>query len=171
MSSGFDAHEPVLTIGLAAQRIGTSVPTLRMYEAEGLIIPFRTSSGRRLYSYEDLRRFQCIRRLLQKEGLNMAGIRRLISLIPCWKVQPKETGLPCRQGTCAAQEQERDPCWVVMRRENLRSDEECRNCPVYRRALACTGEMKLLYREVLAEVKDSKFREVVERHLMPLGEE
>ncbi|MDZ7372953.1 MAG: MerR family transcriptional regulator [candidate division KSB1 bacterium] len=165
MASGFDAHEPVLTIGLAAERAGTSVPTLRMYEMEGLVIPFRTESGRRLYSYEDIRRFHCIRQLLHEEGLNLAGIRRLASLIPCWKLPGKPGGTHCQQENCPSQLEHREPCWVVMRRQGLRKDHQCRNCLVYRRALVCTREMKQLYREVLAEVQESKLLQVLERHL------
>lgn len=160
---GFEPNEPVLTIGLAAERVGTSVPTLRMYEMEGLVIPHRTPSGRRLYSYEDVRRFQCIRRLLHDEGLNMAGIRRLTSLLPCWRLKSLSGQDACDRQQCPAQQQDRDPCWVVMRREGLRSDEECRNCVVYRKALACTREMKRLYAEVLAEVDDEKLRAFLTR--------
>jgi predicted site-specific integrase-resolvase len=32
-------YEPIYTIGPAAQKLGISVPTLRLYEKEGLIIP------------------------------------------------------------------------------------------------------------------------------------
>jgi len=170
VAEGFDSHEPVLTIGLAAERTGTSVPTLRMYEMEGLIIPHRTKSGRRLYSYEDVRRFQCIRRLLHKEGLNMAGIRRLASMLPCWKLKGADRGHPCDPETCPAQQQSRDPCWVVMRREGLRTDEECRDCIVYRRALACTREMKEMYREVLDEVGDEKLQRFLQEKALLIEE-
>ena len=51
-------YEPVYTIGHAAQKLGVAVPTLRMYEQAGLILPFRTETKRRLYSRHDLAHLQ-----------------------------------------------------------------------------------------------------------------
>jgi len=41
-----DYTEPAFTIGIVAQKLGISVPTVRMYEKAGLIIPFRTTTER-----------------------------------------------------------------------------------------------------------------------------
>ena len=43
-------NSPKYTISSAATLLGISVHTLRMYEREGLIIPFKKESGQRLYS-------------------------------------------------------------------------------------------------------------------------
>jgi hypothetical protein len=39
-------EEPIYTTGVAAKKLGVSPHTLRLYEAEGLIIPYRTDTGR-----------------------------------------------------------------------------------------------------------------------------
>lgn len=83
-----DDNEPVFTIGVAAKKLGIAVPTLRMYEKAGLIIPFRNETGRRLYCFADLRRFSYIKRQIKSEGLNLEGIRRLMALLPCWELKP-----------------------------------------------------------------------------------
>ncbi|MDP2207725.1 MAG: MerR family DNA-binding transcriptional regulator, partial [Bacteroidota bacterium] len=38
------SNEPVYSIGTAADLVGLSVQMLRLYEAEGLILPFKKSS-------------------------------------------------------------------------------------------------------------------------------
>jgi len=48
--------KPVFSISIAAQLLGISVHTLRMYEREGLIIPFKTRTNRRLFSENDIER-------------------------------------------------------------------------------------------------------------------
>ena len=56
--------EPVYSIGIAAKLLGISIPTLRVYEKEGLFIPYKKQSGTRLYSQADLDRIGCIRRTI-----------------------------------------------------------------------------------------------------------
>ena len=75
------------TIGEAADLIGVSVPTIRMYEREGLIIPLRKASRHRLFADHDLQRIRCIRRTINTEKVSIAGIRRMMALIPCWKMK------------------------------------------------------------------------------------
>ncbi len=132
--AGFEPHEPVLSIGLAAERSGVAVPTLRLYEAEGLIIPYKTETNRRLFSSEDLERIECLRKLIHEEGLNFAGIRWLLSALPCWELGgcPECDVRPKLE--CATFSSTGEPCWVVMRRLGKKTDEDCRNCPVYRSA-------------------------------------
>jgi len=63
----------VYTIALAAQQVGLSARTLRIYEQEGLIRPAR-KAGReqRLYSEQDLTWIRCIS-LLAGEALPPGG--------------------------------------------------------------------------------------------------
>lgn len=61
MYSEIGKNEPIFTIGIAAKRLELSVPTLRMYERAGLLIPFRTETGRRIHSQEDIERVACIK--------------------------------------------------------------------------------------------------------------
>jgi len=55
------------------------VQNLRVYERHGLVEPDRTPGGTRLYSPEDLEVLARIRDLL-REGLNLAGIARVLAL-------------------------------------------------------------------------------------------
>ncbi len=76
--------KPVYPIGVVSEMLGVHPRTLRIYEEEGLISP-RRIGGKRYYSESDLHRLRCIRALLE-EGVNIAGIKRLFSLAPCWRV-------------------------------------------------------------------------------------
>lgn len=68
------------TIGAAAQRTGIKVPTIRYYEAEGLLAPpQRTESGRRLYGPQELRRL-CFIRHARQLGFELDQIRTLLDL-------------------------------------------------------------------------------------------
>jgi transcriptional regulator with XRE-family HTH domain len=51
---------------------------LRTWENEGLIAPARTASGYRVYAPQDVERLRRIRDLIFGEGLNPAGVRRLL---------------------------------------------------------------------------------------------
>ena len=65
--------EGVYIISVAARSLEMHPQTLRKYERLGLINPGRTMGMLRLYSREDIRKVQLIRRLSDM-GLNLAGI-------------------------------------------------------------------------------------------------
>ena len=65
--------EGVYIISVAARILEMHPQTLRKYERLGLINPRRTMGMLRLYSREDIRKVQLIRRLSDM-GLNLAGI-------------------------------------------------------------------------------------------------
>lgn len=75
-------------IAVACQLLGLSPRTLRLYEEERLLRPFRRSAaGQRLYSNQDLAWIRCIRELVHEHGLTTTAIRRLLDLIPCWEIK------------------------------------------------------------------------------------
>ncbi|MCJ7822749.1 MAG: MerR family transcriptional regulator, partial [Armatimonadetes bacterium] len=83
-----DAGKPVYPIGGAAQEVGLSARTLRIYEQEGLIRPARKpGSDQRLYCEQDLIWIRCISELIHGYSLTTTGIRRLLDLIPCWEIK------------------------------------------------------------------------------------
>ncbi|MCJ7749834.1 MAG: MerR family transcriptional regulator [Armatimonadetes bacterium] len=85
-------------IGVAAQQVGLSARTLRIYEDEGLIRPARKpGSDQRIYSDQDLIWIRCISELIHGHSLTTAGIRRLLDLIPCWEVKhcPEDIASRC----------------------------------------------------------------------------
>ena len=59
--------------------VSMQVQNLRVYERRGLLAPQRTPGGSRLYSRDDIQRLHRIRELLA-EGLNLAGIARVLEL-------------------------------------------------------------------------------------------
>ena len=54
--------------------------TLRTYDRLGLVSPQRTSGGGRRYSEHDVDLLREVQRLSQDEGVNLAGIKRIIEL-------------------------------------------------------------------------------------------
>jgi MerR family transcriptional regulator, heat shock protein HspR len=78
-----DSNLSVLTISVAAQLVGISIHTIRMYEREGLILPYKVSGKQRRYSVNDVERMQYIRHIINHEKMSIEGIRRMLALIPC----------------------------------------------------------------------------------------
>ncbi|HEB57379.1 MAG TPA: MerR family transcriptional regulator [Gammaproteobacteria bacterium] len=52
-------------IGEVAERLNTTPRTLRFYEEQGMLMPFRTAKGTRLYSDEDIARLEVIQHLVR----------------------------------------------------------------------------------------------------------
>ena len=69
----------VYVISVAAELAGVHPQTLRIYERKGLLDPARTAGGNRRYSDSDLDRLRRIAQLTD-EGLNLAGVRRVLEL-------------------------------------------------------------------------------------------
>jgi len=67
-------------IGIAAELTGVHPQTLRIYERKNLVEPQRTGGNTRLYSDADIERLQFIQQLTQDEGINLAGVVRIIEL-------------------------------------------------------------------------------------------
>ena len=71
---------PVFVISVAAQLAGMHAQTLRQYDRLGLVTPGRTVGGGRRYSARDVALLREVQRLSQDEGVNLAGIKRIIEL-------------------------------------------------------------------------------------------
>jgi len=69
----------VYVISVAAEIAGVHPQTLRIYERKGLLDPARTGGGSRRYSDIDISRLQRIQELTN-EGLNLAGVKRVLEL-------------------------------------------------------------------------------------------
>jgi len=67
-------------ISVAAELAGMHAQTLRTYDRLGLVTPRRTSGGGRRYSQHDVELLREVQRLSQNEGVNLAGIKRIIEL-------------------------------------------------------------------------------------------
>jgi len=71
---------PVFVISVAAELAGMHAQTLRQYDRLGLVTPGRTGGGGRRYSARDVALLREVQRLSQEEGVNLAGIKRIIEL-------------------------------------------------------------------------------------------
>lgn len=70
----------VYIISVAAELAGVHPQTLRTYERKGLLRPKRTAGGTRRYSERDVARVQLIQQLTQEDGINLAGVLRILEL-------------------------------------------------------------------------------------------
>ena len=72
--------ETVFVISVAAELAGMHPQTLRQYDRLGLVRPDRTGGGGRRYSQHDIELLREVQRLSHEEGVNLAGIKRIIDL-------------------------------------------------------------------------------------------
>ena len=67
-------------ISVAARLLDMHPQTLRKYERLGLVRPSRTIGSIRLYSREELARIRLIKHLVDEDGINLAGVQRLLTI-------------------------------------------------------------------------------------------
>ena len=70
----------VLMISVAARMAGMHPQTLRQYDRLGLVNAGRATGGGRRYSARDVALLREVQRLSQDDGVNLAGIKRIIGL-------------------------------------------------------------------------------------------
>ena len=70
----------VFVISVAAELAGMHAQTLRQYDRLGLVSPGRTPGGGRRYSPRDVALLREVQWLSQEDGVNLAGIKRIIEL-------------------------------------------------------------------------------------------
>ena len=75
-----DDTTPVFVISVAAQLAGMHPQTLRQYDRLGLVSPDRAAGRGRRYSARDIVLLREVQRLSQDEGVNLAGIKRILEL-------------------------------------------------------------------------------------------
>jgi len=75
-----DVDEPVFPISAAASLAGMHAQTLRQYDRLGLVVPQRRPGGGRRYSLRDVATLREIQRMSHDEGINLAGIARILGL-------------------------------------------------------------------------------------------
>jgi MerR family transcriptional regulator/heat shock protein HspR len=76
-------HAPdakVLMISVAARMAGMHPQTLRQYDRLGLVQAGRAAGGGRRYSIRDVALLREVQRLSHDDGVNLAGIKRIIGL-------------------------------------------------------------------------------------------
>ena len=76
----YDDDTPVFVISVAAQLSGLHPQTLRAYDRLGLVSPGRAVGRGRRYSPRDIEQLRQVQRLSQEEGINLAGVKRILDL-------------------------------------------------------------------------------------------
>ena len=97
LQSGFDLDKPLYTISVASEILETHPRTLMLYEDVGLVEPFRTNTNRRRYSQRDIRKLQVIQSLTREKGVNLAGVKHILSLFKVVKERRLEPPAELRE--------------------------------------------------------------------------
>lgn len=67
-------------ISVAARMLDMHPQTLRKYERLGLVRPLRTLGSMRVYTRDELERVRIIKQLVDEQGINLAGVQRLLEI-------------------------------------------------------------------------------------------
>jgi len=120
--------QPIYTLGVISKLSNISPYSIRQYIDSGLILPFTTKTGRHLFSEIDLLRLKCVKHCLSDMRLNIAGIKALLALIPCWKITNCSLE---SQKKCDAYYSNSYPCWEASEKGKECKNKNCRVCSVY----------------------------------------
>ena len=136
-----NSSEPVYTLAVASRLSLVPAHSIRQYIDKGLIIPFRTSTNRHLFSEVDILRLKCIGKFLRDQGLNIAGINALFSIIPCWIIKPCDIE---DRKQCDAYTSIKSPCWMASNKGQKCRNTDCRQCEVYKLPEKCSGPKEFI---------------------------
>ncbi|WP_299040038.1 heat shock protein transcriptional repressor HspR [uncultured Pseudokineococcus sp.] len=78
--SEVDVDAAVLPISVAAELAGMHPQTLRQYDRLGVVEARRSTGRGRRYSLRDVATLREVQRLSQEDGVNLAGIKRILEL-------------------------------------------------------------------------------------------
>ncbi|HEX3610533.1 MAG TPA: helix-turn-helix transcriptional regulator [Sporichthyaceae bacterium] len=112
----------VYVISVAAELSGLHPQTLRQYDRLGLVSPGRASGRGRRYSARDILRLREVARLSQAEGINLAGIKRIMDLentVDALRVRLAEVEAELAYVAGALREKQTEPSSPAYRRINL----------------------------------------------------
>ncbi|MGW8314735.1 MAG: MerR family transcriptional regulator [Bacteroidales bacterium] len=133
------------TLGIASELSGIPAHSIRQYIDRGLLLPYKLNSKRHLFSPNDILRLKQIHSLIHERGLNFAGIRALMAMVPCWAIRP------CSESDrqqCQAYTASSYPCWEASEKGRLCRNQNCRECDVYQ-ILSRDGDLKGVIRAML----------------------
>ncbi len=87
---------PVYSIGVAARILDVHPRTLRIYEDEGLIKPYR-QGARRMFSQNDMQWIACLRSAIHEQGISIPGIKKLLRFATCYEIVecPEQVSCSC----------------------------------------------------------------------------
>lgn len=119
---------PVFTLSVTSDLSGIPVHSIRQYVDKGLIIPFRKETNRHLFSQVDISRLNFIQKLLVEDGLNIAGIKALLAIVPCWTMRNCSAE---ERINCQGYQSNTNPCWEASEKGTHCKNTDCRECEVY----------------------------------------
>ncbi|HCY77351.1 MAG TPA: MerR family transcriptional regulator [Ignavibacteriales bacterium] len=134
-------EEPVYPIRTAAKILNISVHTIRMYEKENLIIPFKKSTNHRLFSKSDIDRINCIRSAINNSKISINGIKTIYAMMPCWELM---NCAKIDQNNCSAYLDHHGPCWANKGENTKCASKNCRDCSVYKDYWDCGSIKKFI---------------------------
>jgi MerR family transcriptional regulator/heat shock protein HspR len=152
MPETMDKQTPVYSIGTVARMLEVSVETLRLYERKGLSLVYKNDSNQRLYSEADIDRLCCIRSAIRDQKISIEGLRRLHSMVPCWKYVNCP---PEQRSVCPAFLSPKAGCWTYRHQENVCAERECRTCIVYQASATCEDLKRLVHQHPAAALSGS----------------
>jgi MerR family transcriptional regulator/heat shock protein HspR len=80
MQQNSPSNEPVYVISVAARLAGLPSWVLRVLDQEGIVVPVRTDSNRRLYSDADIAILGRVRHWTEDRGVNIAGVKVILEM-------------------------------------------------------------------------------------------
>lgn len=131
-----DEEKALYTIGIVAEIINEHPETLRVWERNELIQPERVNNQRR-YSNNDLKKLKFIKYLIHSKGLNIAGVKQLIGMYPCWKMRNCNGG--AKQNSTVPVNNAK-PCWKIEGTFCFKPNDKaevCSTCSIYRDCNGC----------------------------------
>ena len=125
-----DQFKPVYTMKEVTRETGFDANLIRHYEREGLIRPYRNpSNNHRMFTRDEIEWLKKIYRLIHESGLNIEGIRFLLTVNECCK---HRECLEEKRSTCPAFLQKNYPCWYFKSDINCcQTHQDCYNCIHY----------------------------------------
>jgi MerR family transcriptional regulator/heat shock protein HspR len=138
-----EKSRPVLTLGIISQLSEIPAHSVRQYIEKGLIVPYKQDNKRHLFCMNDVNRLKHIHSLIHEQGLNFAGIRSLLAMVPCWSI--RECSEQDRE-LCDAYSSNSTPCWESSKKGRICKNENCRECEVYT-CLSNSTDLKSVIRD------------------------
>ena len=80
MDFTINENEPLYNIGVISKLLDLPEWTLRMLDKKGIVCPFKTKGGTRLYSNLDLKKLKYVAYLIKKEKVNINGVRIIVEM-------------------------------------------------------------------------------------------
>lgn len=122
------SSDPLYTLSVASKLSGIPSHSIRQYIDKNLILPYVTKTGRHLFSDVEIARLRNIKKHFSDDGLNLAGLKALYALIPCWAI--KKCTVNDRED-CGAYISTETVCWEAANKSERCRNSDCRKCLVY----------------------------------------